>query len=972
MKRNLIIVFLIGLAFIGVSGFLISRETAKQNQITQAEELGEKAFELASEARPGNFSRRLLRILFPKIAGHSVREEYTRKLLTKLLKGFPQDSFTLFLVDSREELLWSSKNDPFLWETTRERLCGTWLRQYGLPIPVYRYARLTEKPGTLVFWRTNPFSPLNTVAGVIIAIDVMKITRDRILKQAILREQRPGGSKIGLWDLVEQKGTALPTGIDKSNMHKLIERFSRHEGSWIASESRIIAFHPIDGTKILLGLVEKPHVLVDPLILLILLFWILIFGLTWNVLEANKISLKAFLGLSLGISAGIPLFLTLVFWFFFEKNRVESLVSNELKTMEQRLIQLDNQLPETRRRRRQNLRELTKKLESHVGSMSSVLTEAGLMEMQHQNFDCFFLINSQGVNLRDWSMLDPALKHIAPLPLDQKMYRIPELLSNSEMLNRPMVELAIKLKVESGFLPEFWKYKTSQEHTRKAREGLGVLGKILIFKYNQMTGKAPNDEKNAGKSDMLYGAVIDSQTGDILQVVLANLGDMLRMGSGKLSCWVFIDVIKDFSGVAQFLSLFFIDMSGVENDFLEKLFSNRKRWPRNCFFSAESWVSPTFFPIQEKKHSLRRHFDRLSPPKVLYSKVISKNNHKVLMSAYAARNMNNFVLFARRPWSIIEEDRMKIIRQMAVIFALMFLLMMGISWRIYQGIIAPANALMRGVEALENKRFSHSIPRMTGDEWDDLVDSFNNAIQGMEELQVASVVQSLILPSGLIRGKAGCFMGRSIMTGQVGGDYFDAIVDDDGSINFVIGDVAGHGVSAALVVAMAKSSFNIIYRSGIRSPAKILERMNHLMLSQLAKKKSLTMQAGRLTADGKLILCNAGHPFPYIMTTKMGIQEISLSGLPLGLIKKAKYVDSDISVLAPAMLVLYTDGIVEQFDSQEVRFGFSRLETELKKRNGNSPEELIAGVHQALRMFSGDKPWDDDITLVCIQISPQC
>ena len=159
MKRWLLLAYLAGLAVIGVAGFLVSGQEARQRQARQAEDLGERAVGISAEADPLPFARRVLRGLFPLIRGRPVSGKETRRRLAHLVRGLPTDGFSLFLTDERENLLWASRPDPDLWRIARARLGAAWLRPYGLPVPVWRHARPGKRPDILLVWVSAPRAP---------------------------------------------------------------------------------------------------------------------------------------------------------------------------------------------------------------------------------------------------------------------------------------------------------------------------------------------------------------------------------------------------------------------------------------------------------------------------------------------------------------------------------------------------------------------------------------------------------------------------------------------------------------------------------------------------------------------------------------------------------------------------------------------------------------------------------------------
>jgi hypothetical protein len=968
VKRTFWLLFLVGCGVLLCLDLLISREISRRSQIERARGAKNTLQMISSEAKPPNLARRLLRQGFPLLKGRPLDQQRAAAVTRRLVRGLPARACTVLLVDSNESLLWSSQPIPGIWAEVKNRLGGHWLKRYGLRTPIWRMVRLRERPNILAYWRHDVKAPPGTVAGMILIIDVVRWTRPMIVRHLVKRENLTGTANVGIWDRISPPESVIPTGIQPAELERLQARFVRRDGDLLTCREHIVVFQPFDQTKSLVALVSPEDRRPVRGAWIWLPVWIGLMALFQHHRKRGRLSMRTFLGLALGVSALLPLTLTLVFWFFFEQNRVSSLVSEELKAMEQRLIETDNAMTEVKRVRRARFQGLMARMEASLGNLDETLDAAGVLEREYQDFDIFFLVSSQGVHLRDFAMLDVAFRQIAPLPQREKLGRLQGLLDNTEMPPEKAVEMAVNMRLTKDFLPIFWSYKVSAEHSRKVREGLGALGKILVSRYNQMVGKDSVDGTGK-KTDMVYGAVIDSQTGDLIQVALSTLGNIIRLGSGVLSSWVFVDVLKDADGIGQYFAMLFVDLRGPELQYLDRVFRETARWPPDYAFAAESFFSQAFFPVTERRHRLRRYFDRLVPPRVLYSRVLEGRRGKTLMASFAGRHLCHFILFATRPWSVIERRQNELRQRMALIAALMAALLLGISWRMYHGIIVPADALMAGIQAMERKTYTHRIPMLTGDEWDDIADSFNTAIAGLEELEVASVVQAMILPTGAVRGAGGFFLGKSSMTGQVGGDYYDAIANNDGSLNFVIGDVTGHGVSAALVVAMAKSSFQILHRSGVRSPAEILSRMNRLILNHLAKKKALTMQAGWLSADGRLVFCNAGHPYPYLLSADGAVRHVEQKNFPLGTVKKSRYIDLEVSLTGPATLVMYTDGIIEQTRADGVRYGLSGLENEIRAAGTGDPEALTRIIHEGLRTFTQGKAWDDDVTLAFLRVT---
>ena len=169
------------------------------------------------------------------------------------------------------------------------------------------------------------------------------------------------------------------------------------------------------------------------------------------------------------------------------------------------------------------------------------------------------------------------------------------------------------------------------------------------------------------------------------------------------------------------------------------------------------------------------------------------------------------------------------------------------------------------------------------------------------ELAAARSVQELMIPMEKIQTPG--FEVDSVYNPatEVGGDFFHVQSTGDGGLLVVIGDVAGHGLKAAMNVSMLMGAMR---RTTERSPARILESLNRVLTGS---ESFTTCQAALFKADGELILANAGHLPPYLNS-----QEIELpGGLPLGVLPDNQYEEVRLYVHPGDRVLLMSDGVVE-------------------------------------------------------------
>jgi sigma-B regulation protein RsbU (phosphoserine phosphatase) len=198
----------------------------------------------------------------------------------------------------------------------------------------------------------------------------------------------------------------------------------------------------------------------------------------------------------------------------------------------------------------------------------------------------------------------------------------------------------------------------------------------------------------------------------------------------------------------------------------------------------------------------------------------------------------------------------------------------------------------------------------------------------------------------------------------VGGDYYGYVAMADGSLGIAIADVAGHGVGAALYMAIAKGALQSEARD-ILSAGDVLGRVNEVLASDFsATDMFATLVFARFLPDGRRIVwSNAGHNPPLLLRANGDIETLKPCGPALGIVAGARWRDVDQRFAPGDVLVLYTDGVVEARDVAKQFFGIDRL-IEAVRRPADSAAGIRENVLNALACHTGSMPVDDDVTLV--------
>jgi phosphoserine phosphatase RsbU/P len=205
---------------------------------------------------------------------------------------------------------------------------------------------------------------------------------------------------------------------------------------------------------------------------------------------------------------------------------------------------------------------------------------------------------------------------------------------------------------------------------------------------------------------------------------------------------------------------------------------------------------------------------------------------------------------------------------------------------------------------------------------------------------------------------------------ETGGDYFDFIERQDGSIVIAMGDVNGHGYGSALVMALTRAYLRS-FASMDLEVHEILGRINHMLLNDLEQHQFVTLCLVRLQPEtGKLCYANAGHVPGCVLESAGEIrQTLDSTGPPLGLFADSEFLMPDtIDLHAGEMLVLITDGIPEATARDGNQFGQQRVLDYVRAHANESAAMIANGVYQAARDYVEHDPQDDDITTLVVKL----
>ncbi len=281
------------------------------------------------------------------------------------------------------------------------------------------------------------------------------------------------------------------------------------------------------------------------------------------------------------------------------------------------------------------------------------------------------------------------------------------------------------------------------------------------------------------------------------------------------------------------------------------------------------------------------------------------------------------------------------------------------------------------------------IPIHTGDEIEDLAHAFEGMYRELKEyirklsevtaekervrteLDVAAQIQSDILPSifpAFQRRNEFDLYASMTPAKEVGGDFYDFFMVNDGQIALVIADVSDKGVPAAMFMVIAKTLLKNALQSGL-SPKAALEDVNNQLCENNKAGMFVTAWIGLLTiSSGRLVCANAGHEYPALCRKDSNFELFrDPHGFVLAGIENSNYQEYELSLSPGDTIFVYTDGVTEATNSQNQLFGTERMLQALNQGKTDSSEEQVRQLYRGIAGFVQDAPQFDDITMLCLK-----
>lgn len=349
------------------------------------------------------------------------------------------------------------------------------------------------------------------------------------------------------------------------------------------------------------------------------------------------------------------------------------------------------------------------------------------------------------------------------------------------------------------------------------------------------------------------------------------------------------------------------------------------------------------------------------------------------------------------PMEVIEKSAQDRALKLVGVTLALFVLIAAIGLFFVTLLLRPLRRLVRCAERLEKFDFRTDnvaeglnqiacrLPRESRDEVGQVSNAFGRMIRAMEkniadlkqsvarqhsiegELNAARDIQCGMLPPAEKGFKGPHYEASALMEAakEVGGDFYDVLETPDGRRAFVIGDVSGKGVSAALFMSVTLTLVRTAVSEGL-TPAEAIKKVNDQLALNNPSCMFVTLWIGYFdAATGALEFANGGHCPPIAVAPSGSVRWVrDLSGPLVGALDMADFTGCETTLAPGELFLLYTDGVSEAMNGQRELFGESRIESVMRSLAGKRPQECLEAFMQAVSTHRGEAVQSDDITML--------
>lgn len=951
--------------------------------------------ELQTEADPQIFYQHELEEVFASVRGLAARPDAVDAVVRGFSGKWPSGSIDIHVFDGSGMLIPRRTSPPDLQEFM-DRIRLDWTHHLEapaaiiqrlssiLPAPETLMRAMKGRPGQAVqlggsmafSWGFHVFQsgiPEQRVAGMLAFIHQQKLP-PRFIPERV--RQRLGFAKTAIVR-DEEKDVAIPGMAGRTPLVELKRLQTLAADDRIVLEDRLVSLKRLDDTTLVVSSTPDPGypttillAIIAIYILFIIFIGIISYSFTFG---AANVSFPVWgkLLLFFGLGFGFPLLLSSGLALLYLEERHEGIREDSCQEAFRHLSAVDARFAPYLTLRRLQYDRMCRDTERRLKGAD---LDLGTFRRMFNEFrlDGMRIIASSGQSLQTSRIILAEMRRCVSLPKAERV-RLFQSFVERGLIPTP-------LEVEAVLVGQEALDRGTAEGSRFENmidRAAIQAGKLAMDQANADRGLS--GARQSSKADMVVDSVLEDDAKELMQGVRTGLRKFTTVSSGASIARLYIDVIAGPAGDAWYSIFIFHNLITLEMNFLETLFARdsskgyRPDAGSPLRLYAVSWHHEgRCFPNQQDHRRFAKLLTQLNRTSNAVSLTLELDGAPHLVCALPATALKHYVLLAIIPIAELERRFAEVTARVWGCVAVLALFGLGVLTALWYRVVTPIAAITAGLEVMKTGRYDSPIPVTGTDELGQMCAAVNQAMERLKEMELARTVQADLLPQNRLDLGPFLVQGKNSMIQAVGGDYFDFIPLHRGLTAVILGDVTGHGVSAALVTAMAKAAFTILCPRYPDQPEEVLQRLNRLMLSILNRSKMMSCFLGILDVQAKrMMVANAGQCYPVLMPFDGTAAQVPMPSQPLGTRAKAVFKRLDID-LRNAGLLLYSDGLVEAMNADRIMFGYDNVTAaagQLRRETGrriSSDTDLLAPLFARLQAHIGTGNYNDDVTLVVV------
>ncbi|HOT29346.1 MAG TPA: PP2C family protein-serine/threonine phosphatase [Candidatus Ozemobacteraceae bacterium] len=497
-----------------------------------------------------------------------------------------------------------------------------------------------------------------------------------------------------------------------------------------------------------------------------------------------------------------------------------------------------------------------------------------------------------------------------------------------------------------------------------------ALAQKAMDKFNSVPDEA-SEETTTGSRNMLNVLLARP-----VEQLIRLRGTLQPMTLHGVNATVFLDLLCTSDGLATAALVILHDTAVLEEKHLSATANNLERNTQHRLVALSKRSSGNLPAVPPsgllREPDLERLRELLDLTGATQHRLGRIGGERMLVTAIPGRVMSDYHLFLLTPFQPIDDA----VRAVSTRITLLAFAGTGFSlllaWMFGGMLLGPMRILTEGIDRLVRMRLDEPVSVGTGDELQRIGDGVTAIMEDLHERSLAKTVQEQLISGRPMTGPGWHLQGWSRSASDIGGEIFDMLPLPDGRIAFMVGDVAARGVSAALVMAMAKTATRLFLDEEKATPTVVLSELDRYFRLHARRLSRVGMLLGiHDPATGCLRYAATGRLFPILLASEAAPSLLAVDGDGLGAGSSGRATPEHQLTLAPGdRLVICTDGVVDACDPAGRAAGSAGISDLLDGLRSEEPEHLGGRLWEALNAWQGGQTPADDQTVLLLAALP--